>query len=117
LISNDAKVRAFAQVIPFPIEASNGPCHLSAVMTGANYIGILITITGFQPGEDLLMESHSGHEGGQKKLKATQEGTYNSALFPFVKGERSGIVGFNVTAKSCKIGVELPWGEGSYHLQ
>jgi hypothetical protein len=117
LISNDGKFRAFAQVIPFPIESSDGPCHLSAVMTGPNYIGVFIEITGLLPGEDLLIDTRSDHEGGQTKGKATVQGAYDSALFPFVKGERSGRVRFNVTAKSCKIGIELPWGERSYELQ
>jgi hypothetical protein len=117
LISSDGKFRAFAQVIPFPIEASEGPCHLSAVMTGPNYIGVLIGLTGFRPGEDLLIDTRSDHEGGQSKGKATDRGTYDSALFPFVKGKRSGKVRFSVAAKSCNVGIELPWGEGSYELQ
>ena len=117
LISKDGKFRAFAQVIPFPIEASDGPCHLSAVMTAPNYFGVFVRITGLQPGEDLLIDTESDHEGGQSKGKATDQGTYNSALFPFVKGKRSGKVRYSVAAKSCKVGVELPWGEGSYQLQ
>jgi hypothetical protein len=112
-----ASFRAFAEVIPFPIEASDGPCHLAAVMTGANYIGVLIGVTGLQPGEDLLIDTRSDHEGGQTKGKATDRGTYDSALFPFVKGKRAGKVQFSVAAKSCTITVELPWGEGSYQLQ
>jgi len=117
LISKDDKFRAFAQIIPFPIEAADGTCHLSAVMTAPNYFGVLVSITGFRPGEDLLIDTTSDHEGGQSKAKATERGTYDSALFPFVKGKRSGKVRFRVVAKSCKVGVELPWGEGSYQLQ
>jgi hypothetical protein len=117
LISKDGKFRAFAQVVPFPIESSDGPCHLSAVMTGRNYYGVFIGITGLQPGEDLVIDTHSDSEGGGRKGKATDQGTYDSALFPFVKGKRSGRVRFNVKANSCNVSVELPWGEGSYELQ
>lgn len=117
LISSDGKFRAFAQVIPFPIETSDGRCHLSAMMTGQNYVGILIGVTGLQPGEDLLIDTRSDPEGGQSKGKATDRGTYDSALLPFVKGKRSGKVQFSVAAKSCRVGIELPWGQGSYELQ
>jgi hypothetical protein len=117
LISSDGKFSAFTQIIPFPIEASDGSCHLSAIMTGANYLGVLISVAGLQPGEELLIDTRSDQEAGQTKGKATDRGTYDSNLFPFVKGKRSGKVQFSVTAKSCKVAVELPWGEGSYQLQ
>lgn len=117
LTSRDGRLRVFAQVIPFPIEVSNGPCHLSIVMTQENYLGLFISITGFQPGEDVAVETDSEGERGELKSKATNEGAYNSALFPAVKGKSSGRLRFNVTGESCKIGVELPWGEGSYKVQ
>jgi hypothetical protein len=117
LISGDDTSRAFAEIIPFPIEESAGPCHLSAIETGPYYFGILIRLTGFQPGEDLNLEQRSENEGEESKAKADANGTYNAALFPFVKGKRFGKARFFVTAKSCKIGIEFPWGEGSYQYQ
>jgi hypothetical protein len=117
LISRDGKLRSFAEVIPFPIESTDGPCHLSAVMTAPNYLGVFITITGFQSNEDLLVDTRSDHEGGQSRAKATDRGTYDSALFPSVKGLRSGTVRFSAVGKSCKVSFELPWGEGSYELR
>lgn len=117
LISIDGKFRAFARVVPFPIEVSDGPCHLSAVMTAPNYSGVIVTVTGLQRGEDLLIKTRSDHEGGERNEKATDSGAYLSLLLPFVKGKRSGRVQFDLNAKSCTIGIELPWGEGSYKLQ
>lgn len=117
LISDDDRLRAFAQVIPFPLEESSGPCRLAAIETGPYYYGMFIRLTGFQPGEDLAIETKSGNEGGQTKGKANEQGSYNTALLPFVKGQRSGKGRFYVTAKSCKIGIEFPWGEGSYQYQ
>jgi hypothetical protein len=117
LISEDGKFRASAKVVPFPMESFEGSCHLSAVMTSENYYGVSIRIVGFQPSEDLLVETRSETEQGQSKAKASDQGTYDSLLLPLVKGKRSGRVRFNVTAKSCRVGVEFPWGEGSYQLQ
>jgi hypothetical protein len=117
LISDDDRLRVFAQVIPFPLEVSSGPCHLAAIETGPYYYGMFIGLTGFQPNENLAIETQSGDEGGQTKTKANEQGSYNADLLPFVKGQRSGKAQFYVTAKSCKIGIEFPWGEGSYKYQ
>ena len=117
LISDDDHLRAFAQVIPFPMEETAGPCHLSAIETGPYYFGVLIRLTGFQPDEELTIEQRSENEGGQSKGKADAQGTYNAGIFPFVKGKRSGKARFVASGKSCKIGIEFPWGEDSYQYQ
>ena len=117
LISADDHSRAFGQIVPFPIEETSGPCHLTAIETGPYYVGMLVKVTGLQPNEDLWIDTDSGNEGAQAKAKADDQGTYNVALFPFVKGKRSGKARFYVAAKACKIGIEFPWGEGSFRYQ
>ena len=117
LISDDDSLRAFIQIIPFPVEENAGPCHLSLIETGPNYVGVFIRVTGLGPGEQLSIEQQSESEGGTSTGKADAEGTYNAALLPFVKGKRSGKARFAVAAKSCKIGISFPWGEGSQQYQ
>jgi hypothetical protein len=117
LISTDGKFRAFAQVVPFPMEFFSGSCHLSAVMTGPSYSGVLIGATGFLSGEDLIVDVRSDGQDIQKQAKATDRGEYETVLLPFVKGKRSGKLRFGIAAKSCEVAIEMPWGEGSYELQ
>jgi hypothetical protein len=117
LISDDDRVRVFTEVIPFPIEETAGSCHLSAIETAPYYFGILIRGTGFQPDEELAIEEQSENESARLKAKADDQGRYNASLFPFVKGKKSGKARFVVSAKSCRIGIEFPWGAGSYHYQ
>jgi hypothetical protein len=117
LISNDGQYRAFAQVIPFPIEKKAGPCSMSVVMLAAKYYAVEVLVTGLRPNEDLQIDSRSGDETNHGAGKATDQGTYIAMVAPFVKGQASGKARFDVTATSCKIGVEFPWGEGSYHIQ
>jgi hypothetical protein len=117
LISNDDMYRAFGEAIPFPIMNNEGSCDISVVMLAANYERVQVMVTGLQPNEDLQTGAASGGEGGRRIEKATAEGTYRAVVFPFVKGEHSGKTQFSVTAKSCKIGIEFPWGDGSYHVQ
>ncbi|MFY9912000.1 MAG: hypothetical protein WAK56_19305 [Candidatus Sulfotelmatobacter sp.] len=117
LISDDGRFRAFAQIVPFPMEASSGPCHLSAVETGPYYFSMFIRASGFQPNEELMIENQSENEGAETSGKADDNGGYDSLIFPFVKGKRSGKARFYISAKSCQVGIEFPWGEGSYHYQ
>jgi hypothetical protein len=117
LISDDDQSRVFTQIVPFPLEETVGPCHLSVIETGPYYSVVLIRLTGFQPDEELSIESRSENEGGQFKSKADAQGTDNEVLLPFVKGKRSGKARLVVSSKSCKIGIEFPWGSGSYQYQ
>jgi hypothetical protein len=117
LISDDDRLLVFTEVIPFPIEETAGSCHLSAIETAPYYFGILIRGTGFQPDEELAIEEQSENESARLKAKADDQGRYNASLFPFVKGKKSGKARFVVSAKSCRIGIEFPWGAGSYHYQ
>jgi hypothetical protein len=117
LISADGGLRAFAQVVPFPIEATDGRCRISAVMAEPSYQAVNILVTGLKPKEDLLIDTQFENEKAQNKGTLTEEGVFNSLIFPFVKGKRSGRASFRVTGVSCKVAIAFPWGEGSYQLQ
>ena len=117
LISDDGKLQAFTQIIPFPLEKQSGPCHLAAVETGPYYLGIFIGVTGLQANEELEIDQSSENEGASTKAKADDQGKYNAGMFPLVKGKRQGTARFLVKAKSCSIGIEFPWGEGSQQYQ
>jgi hypothetical protein len=117
LISGDGQFRAFAQVTPFPIETTDGVCHLFAEMTSQNYYSVSIHVTGLQPNADLLVDTQSDSERAQREGKASDRGTYDSAVLPAVQGKRSGKFRFSVATKACKVSIEMPWGLGSYGLQ
>ena len=116
-ISNDGQYRVFAEVVPFPIGNSAGPCKLSATMMSQNYWGVQVVVTGLQSKEEFQVDQQSGNERAQTKATAADDGTYRVLVFPFVKGQASGKLRFNVKAKACAVGVEVPWGVGSYIIQ
>lgn len=117
LISTDAHYRVFGQATPFPIETTSGPCHISATMMSRNYSAVFIVVTGLQPKEEFQVVQKSGNEGGQTKLTADTDGTYRTLVLPAVKGQAFGKLQFTATAKSCTLGLEVPWGQGSYLVQ
>ena len=117
IVSADGQFRAFTRIIPFPLESSAGPCHLSVEELIPSYAGVLVVVSGLQPNEALVMEC-----GCEKKVRkindtADAQGIYRVAASTGVKGKRSGIFELKVMAQSCKIGIELPWGQGSERLQ
>jgi hypothetical protein len=117
VISNDGQHQAFGQVVPFPIVKTGGPCNISATMAGPNYSGVLVVVTGMQPREDFKVSQQSGSEAAQTKATAAEDGTYNTLIFPFVKGQSSGKFTIKVNAKACAVDLEVPWGQGSYAIQ
>lgn len=117
IISSDGQFRAFTEIVPFPIEQTEGPCHLSAIEAGPNYSGVIMRLTGLQPNEELQINSQSDKQSAQSKSKADDQGRYNTVFFPIIKGMRSGIARFSLVSNSCKVHLEFPWGEGSYQFQ
>jgi hypothetical protein len=59
-------------------------------MSAPNYAGVVVRGSGFQPSESLTVDLASGPEGGKQEAKATPQGTYTMAIFPAVKGQKSG---------------------------
>jgi hypothetical protein len=117
IISEDESFRAFAEIVPVPMEAVSGDCHLTATETAPYYLSMSIRVTGLQPNEDLTVNTHSGSEGGEVKAKADDHGDYNAVVLPAVKGKRSGKAQFQVVSSGCKIGIEFLWGDGSQKYQ
>lgn len=117
LTSDDWTLQAFAGAIPFPLEKSANGCRLSVEMAAPDYAGVVLSGSGFQPGESLMVESVSGTETGQQKTAATPAGTYTAVIFPRVKGQKSGTARVTITSPSCRVAVEFPWGNGSYRVQ
>jgi hypothetical protein len=117
LIAKDGPYRVFGQGVPFPIENTAGACHISATMMGPNYNAVFVIVAGLQANEEFQTILQSGSESGSTKATAAEDGSYRTLLFPFVKGQSSGTFRFNVSAKTCTVALELPWGQGSYAIQ
>jgi hypothetical protein len=115
--SDDWTLQVFAEAVPFPIEQTSNGCRLSVEMSAPNYEGVVLRGSGFQPGEALTINVASGPEGGKQQGTATPQGTYTAAIFPFVKGQKSGKASATITSPKCSVAVQFPWGDGSYKIQ
>jgi hypothetical protein len=117
ITSDDWTLQAFAEAVPFPIEQTVNGCHLSVEMSAPNYEGVIVRGSGFQPNEPLTIDLASGREGGTEQLNATPQGTYTAAIFPYVKGQKTGKSSVTISTPKCTVAVQFPWGDGSYRLQ
>jgi hypothetical protein len=117
LTSDDWTMQTFAEAVPFPIQQTVNGCRLSVEMSAPNYEGVVLRGSGFQPGESLTINTTSGPEGGKLQGTATPQGTYIAAIFPFVKGQKSGKASATITSEKCSVAVQFPWGDGSYKIQ
>jgi hypothetical protein len=43
--------------------------------------------------------------------------SYIAAIFPTVKGQKSGKASVIITTPKCSVAVQFPWGDGSYKIQ
>jgi len=116
-VSTDGRLRAFTKIIPFPIEADAGPCHLSVEELMPDYGGILILLSGLQSNEAVVLKCNCGKNGHETKGTANTQGTFIAAIETGVKGKQSGTFEFELKAQSCKIGMQIPWGKGADKLQ
>lgn len=117
LTSDNWALQAFAEAVPFPIEQTANGCRLSVEMSAPNYVGVIVRASGFQPNEALTIDLASGPEGGKQQATATPEGTYIAAIFPTVKGQKSGKASVTITTPKCSVALQFPWGDGSYNIQ
>jgi hypothetical protein len=117
VVSTDERSRAFTRIIPFPIEADTGPCHLSVEEIIPAYAGILIHLSGLQSNETVVLKCNCGKKGYETKGTADEKGIFKAAVETGVKGKQSGTFEFELKAQSCKVGMQIPWGRATEKFQ
>jgi hypothetical protein len=71
--------------------------------------------TGFAPNAELSIDSESFGEKHHDKGTAQADGSYFSALLPYVAGQKSGKTTIEVKSKTCDPKLTFEWG--TYHLE
>jgi hypothetical protein len=113
LTSDDRKLQAFAEAVPFPIEQSASGHRVSAEMAAPNYVGVTVHGSGFQPSESLIFEASSGSEGSKQQVISTPDGTYTALIFSAVKGQKTGRASVKISSGKCSVTVQFPWGSSA----
>ncbi len=116
LVSDDeAHLRGVVSVVPFPNVATDKSCRLESVIGMPKGEITYIHGSGFEPNEDLVMDSESYGEKTHSVRKAGSDGLYFATLLPNVLGKSSGTTVIEVKGKNCDPKLTFSWG--TYQLE
>jgi hypothetical protein len=116
LVSDDQQVVASAKVIPFPIEVTNGPCHVSVEQV---LLGQVFGVRGmgFAAGEEVAISCKCKKNELQTQAKADPQGSWEAVLVPVEAGKQSGTTPIEFVGRTCRLGLDLVWGEDALKYQ
>jgi hypothetical protein len=116
LASNDnSRVRGFISATPFPNAATDKGCRLKSILGTPKGEVTYVQGNGFEPNEELTMDSESYGEKNHGVSKAEADGSYFSVAMPNVLGKESGTTTWSVKGKNCNPKLTFAWG--TYHLE
>ncbi len=116
LISDDsAHLKGFVAVVPFPNATTDKGCRLESIIGTPKGEVTYIQGTGFEPNEELVMDSESYGEKNHGVVKAEADGSYFAVAMPNILGKSSGSTVWSVKGKSCNPTLNFPWG--TYQLE
>ena len=111
-ITTDGSGRAFARVVPFPLEArGSGACRIWAEMDSPRGDAFIIRGEGFGSREETNATLQSGDDIHLDNFVITDEGTFQRLIFPAVHFKRAeGLGGYTVAGKDCRMTLNFSWG-------
>jgi hypothetical protein len=111
IVSQDAVIKAFAKIVPVPLQGEDKGCRVSAalLMPGAELV--FVEGTGFAPNSELTMAMDSEGEKHDVKSKVDEQGSYISALMPYKQGLVRGTVNIRLKGGACSPTVSVSWGK------
>jgi hypothetical protein len=117
VVSDDGRYAAFAEAVPFPIEAVNKNCKLSVVRRSPQAEEVRISASGFVPYEMLKVSAHLAGEDSVHSPTVSPQGTWEALVGTKALGADSGTATIKVTGQECSVQVSFKWGEGSTQQQ
>lgn len=112
IVSSDGALKAFAKVVPIPVQGEDRGCKVSATLLTPGAELLFLEGTGFAPNSEIVMASDSEGEKHDFKGKgADAQGRYTSAVLPYKTGLTHGTVNIVLKGSSCSPAVKVAWGK------
>ncbi|MBZ5681464.1 MAG: hypothetical protein LAO24_15295 [Acidobacteriia bacterium] len=109
LVSEDATTKAFAVVVPFPLEShGKGECTASARLESPTGLVFLLSFSGFQPGEPIDVTSEFKSESKKATQQASAQGTTEMPVL-FGEGDK-GKAKVTASSKTCEVSLSYKVG-------
>lgn len=111
IISTDSSIKAFAKIVPLPLQGVDKGCRVSATLLTPGAELLFVEGTGFAPNIQLTMSTDS--EGEKHEFKGNDDGIgrFISALLPYKQGLSQGAVKIVLRGEACSPAVSLRWGK------
>lgn len=117
VVSDDGRVAGFAEVVPFPIEATDKNCKVEVIRQSPLAEKVLIRATGFVPYEMLNVSAKLGGEDSVHSPTTSAEGAWEAVVATQVPGKAAGTAAIKVSGQQCSVALSFNWGEGSAKVQ
>ena len=104
VVSEDGKIVAFADAVPFPIEASDKGCKLSVVRMSALADTVIARATGLKGNQALTVTTSYGNEGATTKSNTSgPNGTWQEIVAARGTKQPSGKASISVSDGACTL--------------
>jgi hypothetical protein len=110
LISGDESIKVFANTVPIPLRGTDQGCTIDAVLLTPGAELVWIEASGFRPNSTLTVSSSSGGEVRGEDKRANADGSFRTAILPYVEGLSHGVVTVTLKSAKCSPSVKVPWG-------
>jgi hypothetical protein len=111
IVSKDAKYKITVFVVPNPITGSDHGCNLEVIRLTRKFEAALVRGKGFKPNENVKITGDSAGETVNGTTVVDANGSFNTALMPFVKDKQSGVETVSFKGSACAPAVSFKWGE------
>ena len=113
VVSEDGKIVAFADAVPFPIEASDKGCKLSVVRSSASADVVTAQASGLKPNQALTVTRRYGDGGATTKSTSGPSGTWQEIVAAQGTKQPVGKAFISVSDGACTVSVTFDYGPGS----
>jgi hypothetical protein len=111
LVSDDeAHLKASVEVVPFPNSVTDRGCTLESILGTPKGEITYVRGSGFEPNEEIAVESDSSGEKLHATEKAEADGSYFEVFMPNVLGKTSGTTVVRATGRNCSPELTFSWG-------
>jgi hypothetical protein len=108
--SKDGKYKAFAAVVPNPIEARDGGCKVSVIRLMSRFELAFVQAAGFPPQTEIAVHANSEGEIHDSKMTTNADGYGDVPVLPFKLGKKKGKIEMQLTTPKCAPKVSFKWG-------
>ena len=106
---DDPNIKAYAKVVPMPVEAEDKGCRLRGVVLMPHGLLIGVEASGYPADTVIDFHSDSAGEVQDSRPKTDAKGRYLTAVLPVKAGVAVGNVRIRASAGQCKPEISLPW--------